>query len=111
MLEISSDEAILEQLAARLRRHRLDRNLTQDRLAHEAGVSTPTVQRLESGASIQFSTFVRVLRALDLLEGLDALVPVPAPRPMELLEREGRRRQRATSTPDAEDDEPWTWDP
>jgi hypothetical protein len=36
-----------------------------------------------------------VLRMLGLLEGLDVLVPEPAPRPIELLKTRGRHRKRA----------------
>lgn len=105
-----SEAALLETLGHRLERRRLDRDLTQAALAHEAGVSKSTIERLENGASVQLTNLVRVLRALDLLDGLDRLVPAPAPRPLELLAREGKQRQRASSTREKPDDEPWTWD-
>lgn len=102
-----SDEAILATLGGRLRQHRLSRNLTQAQLASAAGVSLPTVQRVEDGASIQLATLLRVLRALDLLGGVEALVPDTEVGPMDLLRRQGRRRQRATGR--APSPRPWTW--
>ncbi|MCB9680606.1 MAG: helix-turn-helix domain-containing protein [Alphaproteobacteria bacterium] len=106
-----TDDAVLGELGARVQRQRLHRNVTQAALAEEAGVSTPTVQRLEAGASVQLASLLRVLRALGLLDRADGLVPEPGVRPMDLLEREGRRRQRASSPSSAAatDDTPWTW--
>ena len=90
-----SDRAVLSHLGRRLAQFRLDRNVTQRELAAEAGVSLPTVQRLEGGRGATLTALVRVLRALDLLEGLEALVPEPLPSPIEQLDRAGRHRQRA----------------
>ncbi len=105
-----SDDTVIAELGQRLRRHRLDRNITQAALAREAGVSAPTVQRLEAGASVQLSSLLRILRSLGLLERLETLVPEPLARPMELLQREGRRRQRAAATRPSDDGSPWRWE-
>lgn len=106
-----SDEAILHELGGRLAAARLVRNLTQAALAQEAGVAKRTVERLESGqVATQLSGFVRVCRALGLLEGLDALVPEGAASPIAQLRLRGRQRQRATgrkASPAAA--KKWTW--
>ena len=104
--------AHLEALGQRLRRHRLDLDWTQAQLAHEAGVSRPTVERLEGGASVQLANLVKVLIALGLDDGLRLLVPDPLPSPLELLDRDGARRQRAsgdTVPGEAPLPEGWTW--
>ena len=44
-----TDSRILAELGERLARYRLNRNLTQDQLAREAGVSKRTIVRLEDG--------------------------------------------------------------
>lgn len=84
--------------AARLARIRLGRNLPQDQLAEQAGVSKRTVERLEAGAVTQLSGFIRVCRALGVLERFETLVSEPVPSPIEQLKLRGRRRQRASST-------------
>ena len=105
-----NDEAILQELGRRLARCRLDLGLTQAALAEQAGVSKRTVERVEAGVSTQMSTMIRIMRVLGLLEGLDRAVPEVALRPLDLLKRQGKQRQRASSkqqsTPTGE---PWTW--
>ena len=109
ILDTSPDAAALLELGRRLTRARLDGNLTQAELAREAGVSKRTVERLEAGESTQLANLLRVLRALDLLGRLDALVPESAPGPVEQLRLEGRRRERARAKAKQPRDEPWTW--
>jgi transcriptional regulator with XRE-family HTH domain len=108
---LHTEEAILAELGERLARYRLDRRITQADLAREAGVSKRTVERVEAGASAQMSSIIRILRVLDLLPGLEQLVPEPAPRPLDLLKLHGKKRQRATAKrkPD-QSSEPWSWD-
>ncbi|MEI7730725.1 MAG: helix-turn-helix transcriptional regulator [Verrucomicrobiota bacterium] len=92
-----TDEVILQTLGQRLTGARLERNLTQAALAEQAGVSKRTVERLESGeVATQLSGFVRVCRALGLVERFDTLVPEPIPSPIAQLKLQGRKRQRAS---------------
>ena len=105
-----TDEAWLRLLGERISRYRLDRNLTQAALAREAGVSLPTLQRMEAGRSTQTSNLVRVLRALGLLENIDALVPESPVSPLLQLKLKGRERKRASSSEVKETDGPgWSW--
>ncbi len=95
--KLLTDDAILAETGKRIARCRLDHQLTQAEVAEQAGVSKRTVERVEAGASAQMSTIIRILRVLDLLPGLDHLIPEPGPRPMELLKLKGKVRQRASS--------------
>jgi transcriptional regulator with XRE-family HTH domain len=92
----NSDQAILAELGERIARTRLERNMDQRGLAREAGVSKVTVERLEAGEPVKVTSFVRILRALDLIDRLDQLVPEPLPSPLERLKTSGRQRQRAS---------------
>lgn len=105
-----SDTSVLGELGRRVERLRLDRNWTQEQLATEAGVSKPTVERLESGASTSMTSFIRVLRALGRLEALEDVVPVPDVRPMDILREGGPKvRRRARPVTRSGDDPPSTW--
>jgi transcriptional regulator with XRE-family HTH domain len=106
-----TDEATLHELGKRLTGARLDHNLTQGELAEQAGVSKRTVERLELGqVGTQLSGFVRVCRALGLLERFDALIPEPVASPMAQLKLQGRKRQRASGKRAAASaPKKWTW--
>src|ERR1700678_989833 len=96
--EMYGDEAVLAELGRRIARTRLEQNMTQERLAYEAGVSRPTVQRMEARAPVKLDVFIRILRALQILSDLDHLVPEPLPSPIERMKLHGRERRRATSS-------------
>lgn len=107
----ATDEAVLSELGGRLAQVRLERNITQAQLAQESGVSKRTVERLESGsAATQLSSFIRICRALDLIERLDLLAPKPVPSPVEQLKLRGRKRQRASARRKAKSPlKQWQW--
>lgn len=109
--ELTSDEAILGELGKRIARCRLDLSLTQADVAERAGVSKRTLERIEAGASAQLSSLIRIFRVLDLMPGVEQLLPEAGPRPMELLKHKGKVRQRASSRKRAERSaEAWSWD-
>jgi transcriptional regulator with XRE-family HTH domain len=93
-----TDAAVLEELGLRMRQARLGRNLTQHRVADEAGVSPPTINKLEHGKPVQLITLVRAMRVLGLLDGLEAAIPEPGPSPIDQLQRRGHERRRASSS-------------
>ena len=108
----NTDATVLAELGSRLARTRLERNITQAQLAEEAGIGVATLERMERGESARLSSLIRVLRALGLLERLDALVPEPLPSPIERLRLRGserRRASRAGSPPGPSESEPWQW--
>ena len=111
-----TDQAVLSEIGSRLAQARLSKNLTQARLAAEAGVSKRTVERLESGAvAAQLSAFLRVCRVLGLLGNFEQLLPVMPPSPIAQLKARGRERRRASGTPSSSGrigetgQTPWTW--
>jgi len=108
--KLLADEAILAEIGARLARRRLDLQLTQAEVAEQAGIAKRTLERIEAGHSAQMSSMIRLFRVLDLLPGLESLVPDAEPRPMELLKRKGKARQRASKPRAAKPSaEPWRW--
>ena len=106
-----SDELVLQEIGERLARTRLERNLTQANLAKTAGISKRTLERLESGAaSTQLTTFIRVSRALGLLQRFDAFLPKPLASPVEQVKLQGRKRKRASGIRTEKTlNKKWTW--
>lgn len=106
-----SDSAILAELGHRLTQCRIRSRLTQAELAEQAGISKRTVERIENGASTQLASLIRILRVLDLLSGLDALLPAVNAGPIDLLEGKTRPPQRVREAQaETNSKQPWRWD-
>ncbi|MGH8156677.1 MAG: helix-turn-helix domain-containing protein [Rhodanobacter sp.] len=95
MWQILSDPKVLRAIGERIRALRLDRDLSQSALAEHAGISLPTVQRLEAGQRLQVENLVRVLRSLGKLDALEAIFLAPPVSPMALATQVKPMRKRA----------------
>lgn len=88
-------EDVLRELAQRVRTVRRTRSLTQADLAAKAGISTNTLVTMEKGAaSVQIGYWLKVLWALDLLDGLADTVARLGTTPEDLSLLEARLPQR-----------------
>ena len=104
------DQGILEQIGRRLRRERLNANLTQQELAHQVGLALKTVSNAEDGRNVSLETLIRMLRGLGRLDALDAMLADPALSPIERAARRGQVRQRATGSRKVKDKgNDWQW--
>lgn len=101
-----SNDQLRHRLGQRLRAARRSRSLTQAAVAERAGISRPTLSALERGKDVSLDTFLSVLRALDLLDGLDVAVPEAAISPIAELERSSRHR---SSRPGGGQPSTWSW--
>ncbi len=105
-----STAAILTALGERLRALRLRENITQKELAKRAGVSESTVKNAEAGKGITLASTVELLRALGRLPDLDPILRDSGPSPIELADRKGHARRRASRHQEGQDDGgEWTW--
>jgi transcriptional regulator with XRE-family HTH domain len=105
-----TDEAVLRELGARLARQRLDLGLTQAEVAERAGISKRTLERLENGGASQLVSFIRILRVLESLGALEAVLPDTGPAPMALLRGGGKPPQRARRRAQTVSGTDWSWD-
>src|SRR5882762_124449 len=89
---------IAERLAHALRAWRISPQgaaMSQVDLAHKSGIGLTPLKRFEKTGAITLRNLVALLRALNLLDGLETLVPEPdAPGPLALLAAERKRTQR-----------------
>jgi transcriptional regulator with XRE-family HTH domain len=93
-LLFNTPEELQTVLGERLRRLRLNRNLDQRTTAEKAGISEKALRNLESGRGSTVETLIRVLKALDYLQGIDMLAPETSVNPLDLL-RQPKAPQRA----------------
>lgn len=104
-----TDDAVLLELGQRLAARRVALRLSQAELADQAGLGKRTVERIEAGQSAQLNNWIRLLRVLELLPTLDALVPEEAQSPLALLQRQARRPQRVRQRQTEDNESNWTW--
>ena len=90
---MSSDE-LQAVFGKQLQELRISKNLDQVTTAEKAGISEKTLRNLEAGRGSSVETLVRVLKALDSLEGMRLLAPRPSVRPLALLRNAGAIRRR-----------------
>ncbi len=92
-----SDNSALKEIGNRLAQYRLNQNKSQAELAQQAGVSNRTITRIENGHSAQTASLIRILRALQLTDNLEALVPEQVMSPVQQVKLQGKKRMRASS--------------
>ncbi len=91
---------ILKELAQRLARIRKAQGYTQIELAKEAGIGVATLRRIEAGQDGQLETWLKLLKALDRISAIDALLPETFNSPRaEVLAGKSRKRKIRTSPP------------
>ena len=104
----NNNSAVLMELGARIKRNRIDMQLSQQDFAAKAGISTRTLSAAENGEDIRLSSLLRILRTLNCLENLDLLLPELAFDP-ESYRTLGRERKRVSRTIENNDTSEWKW--
>lgn len=104
-----SNEQILKELGQRLKDIRIALSYTQKDMADRAGVSPKTIERIEGGENVRIENLVNLLRAMNLLQNLEILVPEQTILPTELHDY-GKKRQRVAQTKEKEaSNSTWQW--
>lgn len=62
-------------IGTQLKQLRLRKNMTQEEVSSRAGISIPTLIRLESGKSSSLSTFIGIVQVLGEEKWFEALAP------------------------------------
>jgi transcriptional regulator with XRE-family HTH domain len=75
------------ELGTRVRDLRVRHRFSQEDLAAQAGLGVRAIRDLERGQGSTVDSLLKVLKALDSLEGLAYLAPRPAVDPIALLKR------------------------
>lgn len=94
-LQAMTDDAIASAIGARLQELRLKKNLSQEQVAEEAGISRQTLINLLHGKGTMVN-LVAVLRAIGELERVTSLIEQVRPSPIQVIKMAGTQRVRAT---------------
>ncbi len=104
--QFTTIEDALSELGERVKETRIASEMTQEELAEKAGISYSSLYRLESGKSVQTDSLLRVLKALNMLQKLDVVLPKQEISPMEMLAPVKKKKIYRKS---AKQNTTWTW--
>src|SRR5215467_3545953 len=91
---LSQDIPMLQAaLGERIQKLRLSRNLDQRTTADKAGISHRALVNLEAGRGSTVETLLRTLKALDYLQGIEAIAPEITVDPLALLDNPKPQRR------------------
>ena len=105
----NNNSAVLSELGVRIKRNRIDMQLSQQDFAAKAGISTRTLSAAENGEDIRLSSLLRILRTLNCLENLELLLPELAFDP-ESYRTLGRERKRISKSNKNRNKIKWKWE-
>ncbi len=91
-----SNSDVVKLLGQRFRQYRITMQLKQVDVAKKAGVSVFTLSQFENGRSsnIAMANMVALMRAIGMLENVDALLPELPMSPYELEKQQKKERKR-----------------
>jgi transcriptional regulator with XRE-family HTH domain len=84
-------------IGERIKRYRLNQNLSQAYLANLAGLSRNAVVNAEKGGS-GLDTYIAIMSALGRIDVFDAAFPEESVSPVQMVERKKRKRLRASAS-------------
>ena len=97
--KLTPETEILGELGKRLASVRKQQSFTQDQLASMAGIGVATLRRIEGGQDGHMESWIKVLKALNMTQSVDALLPENFSSPMaDVLATRRRRKQQPRSS-------------
>lgn len=110
-MKITSDNnnsLIQKELGLRIKRGRIDMQISQADFAKKAGISTHTLSVVENGGDVRLSNLIRILRVMGNLDNLNLLLPELAFNPEDYLTL-GKERQRISTKNKNTTNNSWKW--
>jgi len=99
---ITPENEILKELGKRLARVRKQQGFSQTRLAERAGLGVATIRRIELGQDSQMESWLKLMKSLQMISAIDALLPETYRSPMtEALSNSKKRRKKEAAPSDS----------
>lgn len=110
-MKITSDNnnsMILKELGLRIKRGRIDMQISQEDFAKEAGISTHTLSAVENGGDVRLSNLLRILRVMGSIDNMNLLLPEHLINPEDYLVL-GKERERTSTKNKDNINSSWKW--
>ncbi len=86
------------EVGERLKKLRLEYNITQNDLAKKTGLSRVTISKIERGMGVNLSSLIEIMRGLRVLENIAYLIPEQEISPLELIRLKNKKKKKRAST-------------
>lgn len=96
-MTMMSEQAIAQTIGSRVEALRVKKNINQETVAEEAGISRTTLRQLMAGKGTLLN-LIAVLRVIGELDRLSSLVEEVRSSPIQMAKMAGKKRQRAYTT-------------
>jgi transcriptional regulator with XRE-family HTH domain len=93
------EHEILRELGSRLARARKRQKLSQAELAEEAGIGVATLRRIESGQDSQLVSWLKLMKTLERMPAIEALLPEEIRSPRAEVSGVKHRHKKTDNTP------------
>ena len=84
----------IKDLGEKIKIYRIMKEMSQQDLEDQTGVSKRSISRLEQGKSVQLDNLLKILLALELGDNIELLVPDQTKRPSYYLDKTDSRPKR-----------------
>jgi transcriptional regulator with XRE-family HTH domain len=91
-----SDASLMESIGAFIKQQRMQRNLSQEKVANAANISRSTLSLLERGETVTLASLIQVLRTLELLHIMDGFQIQEQMSPIAIAKMQQKKRKRAS---------------
>lgn len=108
MIHLTTSQ-IEQELGRRLKRRRLELNLSQETTALQSGLSRRTITAVEHGQGATLATLIGLMRTLGALDQWDQFLPDPGPSPLALAGLRKTPIRRYASKPRRQPEPPAAW--
>lgn len=104
-----TDHKLSELIGGFVKHHRLAKNMSQEQLSKVAGISRSTLSLLERGQTVTLTTFLQVLRVLDLLHIMEVFDVKEEISPLAYAKLKKKQKQRARTNNNDQPKEDLGW--
>ena len=92
-LILKNNEEIKKLIGERIKHYRIQSGYSHSDLASRSGVSIHTISNIENGAEFTLTNLISILRALNLVDNFDLLVPEVGSNPFDVIKGISNRKR------------------
>lgn len=89
-----ANSEIRKIVGERIKKQRIEMGYSQVDLSRKTGVSVHSISNIENGSDFTFDNLISILRAFNMVDNIDSLIPEPASNPYDVAAGIKNRQRR-----------------